>query len=198
MNNLRRLIFILLFFLYSAGVFVGAQREIRVPEQEEMYQFLENGVKTYDTAATNGVKTTAKENAKMLLLLAIGSLFKPLLFLSGAAMLIKGYFSGFSVMAAMRLYGIKGSLICIPNFLSAAVLIPAAGYYGSINAKGLLSGEDRRAYYRNFFAATIFLGAIFCADAFIKGALSPIFVKWASKLLISGFEKSWTNAFFVI
>ncbi len=186
MNNLKKLLFFLLFLIYAGGVFAGAAKEVRVSDQSEIYKYLEDGVKSYDTAASSGVKSAAKENLKFFALLAAGCLFKPLLWLLGAAMLIKGYVAGFSVMAALRLYGIKGVLLCISSLASAAVLIPAASYYGSINAKALILGEEKRTYYRRFFAVTIFLGAIFCADAFIKGASSPIFIKWASKLLISG------------
>jgi hypothetical protein len=185
-SNLKKLLFFLLFLIYAAGVFAGAAKEVRISDQSEMYKYLEDGVKSYDTAAVDGVKSAVKENLKFFALLTAGSLFKPLLWILGAAMLIKGYVAGFSVMAALRLYGIKGALLCISSFLSAAVLIPAASYYGSINAKALILGEDKRAYYRKLFAVTIFLGAIFCADAFIKGASSPIFIKWASKLLIPG------------
>ena len=101
-------------------------------------------------------------------------------------MLIKGYFAGFSIMAVLRLYGIKGCILCVSGLLSAAILIPAACYYGAINAKGLLAGEEKCEYYRKFFISTIFLAAIFCADAVIKGAMSPIFIKWASELLKLG------------
>ncbi|MBR4723797.1 MAG: hypothetical protein IK072_03605 [Clostridia bacterium] len=184
MNNLKKLLFFLLILIYTAGVLAGAVKEVRASNQPEMYKYLEDGVKAYDTAAASGVKSAAKENLKFFSLLIAGCLFKPLVWLLGAAMLIKGYVAGFSVMASLRLYGIKGVLLCISNLASAAVLIPAASYYGSINAKSLLLGEEKHAYYRRFFAVTIFLGAIFCADAFIKGASSPIFIKWASKFLI--------------
>jgi len=182
-DKLRRLLFVLLMILYAAGVFIGTQKEVKAPNQAEIYQFLESGVREYDTAVSSSVKTAFFENAKLLLMLVAGSLFKPLIWILGVAMLIKGYFSGFSVMAALRLYGVKGVMLCISNFLSAAILIPAAAYYGSINANALLRGGEKREYYRIFFAATIFLASIFCADALIKGAMSPIFVKWAAKLL---------------
>lgn len=186
MNNLRKLLFFLMFSIYAAGVLAGAAKEVHVSDQSEMYKYLEDGVKTYDTAVASGVKSAAKENMKFFALLIAGSVFKPLVWLLGAAMLIKGYVAGFSVMAALRLYGMRGALICISSLASAAVLIPAASYYGSINAKSLILGDEKRIYYRKLFAVTIFLGAIFCADAFIKGASSPIFIKWASKLLTSG------------
>ena len=173
-----------MFLLYAAGVFIGATRAVHAPNQPEMYEYLEEGVKSYETVSISGVKSAAKENAKIFGLLALGSLFKPLVWLLGAAMLIKGYIAGFSVMAALRLYGIKGILLCIASLISAAVLIPAASYYGSINAKSLLFGEEKRAYYRKFFAVTIFLGAIFCADALIKGSFSTIFIKWVSHILV--------------
>lgn len=186
MNNLKKLLIFLFFLIYASGVFAGAAKEVRVSDQTEMYKYLEDGVKSYDTQAIDGVKSAAKENLKFFLLLTAGGLFKPLVWLLGVAMLAKGYVAGFSVTASLRLYGIKGVLLCISSLASAAVLMPAAIYYGSINAKGLLFGEEKRTYYKRFFALTFFLGAIFCADAFIRGASSPIFIKWASKLLISG------------
>ena len=172
--------------IYASGVLVGAEREIHAPNQAEMYEYLKDGINAYDTASASGVKSAAKENIKIFALLVVGSLAGPLVWILGVAMFIKGYISGFSVMAVMRLYGIKGSLICISSLFSAAILIPAAAYYAAINARGLLLKEGKRIYYKKMFAATILLAAIFCADALIKGAAAPIFIKWGSGLLISG------------
>lgn len=184
MKNLWKLLFLLLIFLYAAGVFVGAVWEIRAPNQNELYRYLSEGIKGYETQIVSAIKAAATENLKFLLILAVGGAIKPLLWLPCVAMLIKGYITGFSVMAALRLYGVKGGLLCLANILSAAVIIPIAAYYGSKNMKGLVLGEEK--YYKNFLIATIFLIAIFCADSLIKGALSPIFVKWASGLILSG------------
>ncbi|MCR4693346.1 MAG: hypothetical protein K5664_05645 [Firmicutes bacterium] len=186
MNNLRKLLFLLMLLIYSSGVLIGAVREIHAQNQSEMYEYLKDGINAYDTASASGVKSAAKENVKILALLAIGSLAGPLAWIVGVAMFIKGYTGGFSVMAVLRLYGIKGSLLCISSLFSAAILIPAASYYGALNARGLLLKEEKRSYYKKMFVSTIFLGAIFCADALIKGAASPIFIKWASRFLISG------------
>ena len=184
MKNLWKLLFLLLIFLYGAGVLIGAVWEVRAPNQNELYRYLSDGIKGYETQTVSGIKTAATENLKILLILVVGGAIKPLLWLPCAAMLIKGYITGFSVMAALRLYGIKGGLLCLANILSAVVIIPIAAYYGSKNMKGQILGEGK--YYKNFLIATIFLIAIFCADALIKGALSPIFVKWASGLFLSG------------
>ncbi len=176
---------IALFLIYAGGVLAGAVREVRLSDAEEMYNYLEQGIAEYDTAAQKGVKTAAKDNVKIFALLAVGSLIKPLVWLIAGAMLAKGYLTGFSLMAALRLYGARGIYICIPNIISAAVLVPASIYYGGLNASGLLNRYERGAIYKRFFWATVFLAAIFCADTLIKGAASPIFVKWASGLLKS-------------
>lgn len=181
MKRLKNILIIILFIIYAGGVLAGAVREIKMPNDAEMYEYLENGIDAYDTAATSGVKTAATDNLKIFSLLVLGGLFKPFIWLIAVAMLIKGYFTGFSVMAALRLYGIRGLLICIPNIISATVLIPASIYYGGLNGSGLLTGQ-KSGFYKKFLWATIFLFAIFCADTLIKGAASPIFVKWASKL----------------
>ena len=170
-------------FLYALGVLVGAVWEVSAPDQNELYRYLSDGIRGYETHTVSGIKAAATENMKFLLLLMAGGTAKILLWLPCAAMLVKGYLTGFSVMAALRLYGLKGSLLCIANFLSAALIIPAAAYYGSINIRGMVLGDEK--YYKNFLIATFFLAAIFCVDALIKGALSPIFVKWASGVLFS-------------
>ena len=175
--------FILLILFYSLGVFAGAMWEIYAPDQTELYSYLSDGIKAYDTQTVSSIKSAATDNLKFLLILLAGGAIKPLLWLPCAAMLIKGYLTGFSVMAALRLYGAKGSLLCVTNFLSAAVLIPAAAYYGSANMKRMGLAEGK--YYKKFLIATFFLAAIFCVDAVIKGALSPIFIKWASGILLS-------------
>ena len=186
MKRLRKLLFLILFLVYSAGVLLGALKEVNMKNAAEMYEYLEKGISGYDTAAKSGIITAAKDNLKIFALLLAGSLFKPLIWLSAAAMLLKGYLSGFSIMAALRLYGIKGMSICIPNLISAAVLIPASIYYGGTNISGLLDRYEKGTFYKRFLWATIFLLTIFCADALIKGSLSAIFVKWASRLINAG------------
>lgn len=183
MNKLRKLLIFALFVAYALGILAGAIREIKVPDAADMYEYLEKGIEGYDTAAVNGIKSAGADNLKIFALIAGGSLFKPLVWLIVLAMLLKGYLTGFSLMAAMRLYGIKGILLCVPNLISAAVLIPSAIYYGGINMSGQLGQREKREFYKRFVLATIFFAAIFCADAILKGALSPIFVKWASKLI---------------
>ena len=183
MKRLRNILILTLFVIYAAGVLAGAVREVKMPNAAEMYEYLKKGIEEYDTAAANGVKTAAKDNLKIFSLLAVGSLFKPFIWLVAVAMLIKGYLAGFSIMAALRLYGMKGLFLCIPNIVSAAILIPASIYYGGINGSGLLNRYGKSGFYKKFLWATIFLAAIFCADTLIKGAASPIFVKWVSKLI---------------
>ena len=177
-------VFILLILFYALGIFAGAVWEIHAPEQTELYSYLSDGIRGYDTQTLGSIKAAATENMKLLLVLTAGGAIKLLLWLPCATMLIKGYLTGFSVMAALRLYGAKGSLLCITNFLSAAVIIPAAAHYGSANMKRMVLGEEK--YYKKFFISTFFLAAIFCVDALIKGTLSPIFIKWASGILLSG------------
>ena len=182
---MQKLIIATLFIIYAGGILTGAIREIKTPDAAEMYNYLERGIAEYDTASASGVKNAVRDNLKIFLLLVCGSIFKPLFWLVGMAVLVKGYLTGFSIMAALRLYGIRGLYICIPNLISAAVLIPSAIYYGGLNVSGLFDKYDKGGFYKRFLWATIFLAAIFCADAFIKGAGTPIFVKWATKLLKS-------------
>lgn len=180
MRKLRKLSVLALFLLYIAGIAVGTAREVRLSDEAEMYEYLENGINNYDTATVNGIKSALADNLKFLALLAVGSFFKPLFLLVGISILAKGYLIGFSLMATLRLYGVKGILLCGSNLLSAAILIPSAIYYGGINISGLFAGGERAEYYKRIFWATVFLAAIFCADAIIKGTLSPIFIKWAA------------------
>ena len=183
MKNLWKSLFILLILFYALGVFIGAVWEVHAPNQSELYDFLSEGIKGYEAQGVSGIKAAATENMKFLLILIAGGTIKFFLWLPFAAMLIKGYFTGFSVMAAMRLYGAKGSLLCLANFISVPAVIPAAAYYGSINIRGMVLGEEK--YYKKFFVATFFLTAIFCIDALIKGTLSPILVKWASGIILT-------------
>ena len=169
--------------LYLAGLSTGAVREIYEPDQAGIYSFLERGMAEYGAAAKDSIKSTFSDNMKFFGLLAVGGLSKILIWTAATAIIAKGYLTGFSVMAALRLYGLRGLLICAPNLLSVMFFVPSMIYYTGINTAGLISGEEKPFYYKKFIFLTIILFAVFCVDSVVKGGFSPIFIKWAYSVI---------------
>lgn len=185
MKKNQKAIFGIFFLLYAVGILVGAMREISAPKQAEIYEYLGSSLSEYEVGIKSGIKNVANENIICALLVIVGGFFKSLFWIADIAVLIKGYLTGFSVMAALRLYGIKGIMLCGGNIISAGIMIPTISYFCSVSVSELfIFGTEKKDYYKKISIITFFLIAIFCVDCFLKGFLTPIFMKLASKLLI--------------
>lgn len=178
MKRAKLVIFFLMIFIYTTGIFVGAKREVASSKQAEMYEYLEKSVSEYNMGIKEAIKGVAKENAKSLGLLAVGGLFKPACFLIVAVVLLRGYATGFSVMAALRLYGVKGILLCGANFISVAITVPTIAYYaGVIFCEMFIEKLPQKEIYKKTASVLFILTAILCTDCLIKGFFTPIFMK---------------------
>lgn len=178
MKSTKFIIFFLMIFIYIAGVFVGAKRELNSPEQAKMYEYLEKSVSEYNVGVKEAVKSVAKENAKSLALLAIGGFFKPLCFVVALVALSRGYTAGFSIMAILHLYGVKGILLCGANLVSVAITVPTISYYaGIVFSEMFIEKLPQKELYKKVFVILLVLTVILCADCLVKGFLSPLFMK---------------------
>jgi len=173
------IIFVLMIFIYGIGVFAGAVREVKVPNQEEIYEYLEKSVSSYEMDIQGSMKSVAMDSIKSMAILAVAGLFRPVFWLIAVVMLMKGYMAGFSVMAALRLYGIKGSLLCTANFISAAISVPAISCYGSVIFNEMFVEKlPQKELVKKTTIILILLLAILCVDCLAKGFLLPIFLKY--------------------
>lgn len=175
-------IFTALTAIYAISVFCGGLSQINSDEQSEMFDYLSKAVSEYTTTLSEGIKSVAAENAFTLAILLLAGLFLPLSVLCIPVIFANGYTAGFSVTAMLRLYGIKGLVFCIPNILSAAFVVPALIFYSAASVRNLRTFKGTKTFGKYFVILLIFLTAVFCVDSVIRGALSTIFMKSASKL----------------
>jgi len=182
LKKTKKLIFVLLILTYAVGVLIGAIREINVSNETEMYDFLKTSVAGYDMGIKDSIKNVGTENAKTICFLALGGIFKGVSWLLGVVILVKGYMTGFSVMAAMRLYGLKGLFLCGANLLSVAIVIPSMAYFGKTVLGDLfLDKISKREYYKRFILMLVLLVIILSADCLLKGVLSSVFMRSFAK-----------------
>ena len=179
MRNLKLLLFFIFLGVYALGIAIGGIRQVK-SENPDMYEYLSGAVSEYAPAAVKSIKSVASDNVKLLAVLALGGLFKAGIILIPAAMLLKGYTAGFSITAVIRLYGIKGLILCGANILSVMLLIPSIAYYGSVTSYNLLQNPMTKGeYLKKYFLILIFLTAIFCIDSLLRGFLSSTFMKFS-------------------
>lgn len=180
MKNIRILLFFLFLGTYVIGVAAGCMGQVKSARQAEMYDYLSSAVTEYNANASKSIKSVAADNIKLFLPAAAGGLFKAGILIIAAVIFIKGYSAGFSVTAVLRLYGIRGIVLCGANFLSILFIIPALAYYGSVSAYGLIwEFEERRQFYKRYFFCIVILALIMLADSFTRGFLSSLFMKFA-------------------
>ncbi len=172
--------------IYAIGVGTGCARQIRAEHQEEMYAYLENGIGEYSVTPAQSIKSVAADNAKILAVVLAGGLFRLGVLAIFGAVFIKGYTAGFAITAVLRLFGIKGILLCGANLISAMILVPALAYYGSAAMHNLIENrQDRSRFLKNFLVLAVFVFAIFCVDSLSRGFFSSIFMKMAGGLVKS-------------
>ncbi|MDD6736281.1 MAG: hypothetical protein PUE13_08240 [Clostridiales bacterium] len=179
-KNFRTLIFFVFLALYGLGVCIGGVRQVKTNAQTEMYEYLTGAVSGYDATAASSIKSVAKDNAVLLVVLAVSGLCRPLSVLAAAAMAAKGYVTGFSITAILRLCGLKGIFLCTANLLSVMLTVPAVAYFGASSAENLFKNRGDRIFYKYYLILLIILTAIFCVDSLARGVFSTIFMKFAA------------------
>lgn len=181
MKRVKILLFFLLLVLYTAGITAGSVMQVKSDRQEELNEYLNSAVSGYQTTAARSIKSVAADNAKLFVPAACGGLFKFGIAVIAVLVLWKGYTAGFSITAILRLYGLRGLVLCGANIISALVIIPALAYFGSISAySAIWDYRDVKQKRKRYAAAVILLLAILLADSFMRGFLSSVFMKYAS------------------
>lgn len=186
MKNFKLFLFFLFLVIYAIGVGTGSMKQIKSSNQDEMYAYLESGIGEYDVTAAQSIKSVAADNAKILIVVLLGGLFRLGIIAIAGAIFIKGYTAGFAITAVLRLLGLRGMLLCGANLLSAMLLVPAIAYYGSAAMHNLIENrQDRSVFFKNFLVLAIFAFAIFCVDSLSRGFFSSIFMNLAGGMVKS-------------
>ncbi len=123
-----------------------------------------------------------KSNMLTFAVLLAGILFRFGVLLMGAELIRRGFITGFTAAAMMRVYGGKGLIMAVCQLPGMMLLIPAAAIFAAVNTSMSLKRvetEKNFIIFYIFFSAAVI--AAFCAAAFCEGYLTTTFMK-----LISG------------
>ncbi|MGN0162769.1 MAG: stage II sporulation protein M [Candidatus Ornithomonoglobus sp.] len=99
-----------------------------------------------------------------------------------AELIRRGFITGFTAAAMMRVYGGKGLVMAVCQLPGMLLLIPAAALFAAVNTALSLKRiqtEKNFVIVYIFFAAAVI--ATFCAAAFCEGYLTTTFMKLISR-----------------
>ncbi|MGM9938044.1 MAG: stage II sporulation protein M [Candidatus Ornithomonoglobus sp.] len=99
-----------------------------------------------------------------------------------AELIRRGFITGFTAAAMMRVYGGKGLVMAVCQLPGMLLLIPAAALFAAVNTALSLKRiqtEKNFVIIYIFFAAAVI--ATFCAAAFCEGYLTTTFMKLISR-----------------
>lgn len=182
MKNLRMVLLAAFFGMYIIGVVIGSVHQVKTDRQTEMYSYLETAVSEYDAEAADSIRSVAKGNAGLLLLATPGAFFRTCVPGLAAVMLLKGYAAGFAVTAVLRLYGMRGFLLCGANFISLAMLIPALSSYGAAVVGNLIyNRNEKKKMLKKAALLFLFVVLMLAIDSILRGAFSVLFTDMAAK-----------------
>ena len=182
MVDLKKILIVIFIILYAIGVVFGCLEQISTENQNDMYTYLEEAISAYDVPVTESVKSILLDNAKLFAILVAGGLFMIGPVLLVALVLIKGYSTGFAVISVLRLFGIRGMLLCAANIVSAAVIIPAVCWFSAMCSLNILTNRyDRKTFLKRFFVLIAFILPIVLVDGFVRGSLSSFLMKIETK-----------------
>lgn len=181
MKRIKVCLFFILLSLYTVGITLGSISQVKTDRQEEICDYLNSAVTDYQTTASKSIKSVASDNLKVFILAAVVGLFKFGVGIVAALVLWKGYAAGFSITAILRLYGMRGLVLCGANIISALMIIPVLAYYGSVSAYSLIWDYREIKQKRKMYVVLIvLLFVVLLADSFMRGFLSSIFMKYAA------------------
>ena len=184
MKNYRKVFFLAFIIIYAIGVFAGGISLIRQENQQEVYAYLEDAVKTYDADFSESIMLTLKDNINLMMLCILSVLFKVISPGISVAILIRGYSAGFAILTAMRLYGMGGIPLCAANILSLALLIPALSACGVAAIGNITENRfDRKSFIKRGIFLAVFIIAAFVIDGILRGGLSAILTDFTAEFL---------------
>lgn len=149
---------------------------------------LQGNIKTYMDSCIIGVREsgdfkaiaigTIKNNAWMMGIMLIGSLFKPGIILIAAQIIRRGFIIGFTSCALFGTYGMSSVyavITMIPQSILAAPAIVLLAAVLTSAAMGKNTEKDKK-FYIFYIIFLILIFTIFCITAFAEGYLSTIFM----------------------
>lgn len=184
MKNYKKVFFAVFFGIYVLGIIIGGVSQTKHKNQEDMYIYLENAVSEYEVAAKDGIISIGRENLTYFAICAAGALFKLAVPGIGACIFLRGYAAGFAITAALRLYGMKGILLCAANITSLFLIIPLLCHCGSAAIENFAENKfDRKTFLKGSFFLIVLMCVVFVADCVLRGGLSAIFTDFAAGVL---------------
>ncbi len=185
MRNKRILFFAIFILVYITGLFAGVVSEIRSDNQAEIYSYLEASVGSYNVPIKSSIRGVFEDNIKMAAVLLLGGLFKISPVISGALLCFKGYTSGFASIASLRLFGIKGLLLCISNFISSMLIIPIIAVFSVLFMENQEEKLDNKwIFYKRYLIFSGIILGIFAIDTVFRGVLSSVCMNVAREFLV--------------
>ncbi len=136
-------------------------------------------------SANADVKTVAseliKDNIFIMLIMTVGSLFKPGIILITAQVIKQGFVTGFTSSAVFGAYGMKGIYAIISMFPQSVVAVPALMLLASVTSSVSMvkSAEKDKKFYLFYIFFLLAVFTIFCATSFLEGYLATIFMEKA-------------------
>lgn len=184
MKNIKTITFFAVLAIYVCGVFAGSVRQACAENQDEMYSYLESTVAGYNVSLGESIKSVAKDNAEVLVVLLICACFRAGIVGICASAAVKGYSAGFAITAAIRFFGFGGLLFSGASLISAAVLAPSAALFGAFTVYNLTHNRnDGKLFARHYLICAAALFAVLCADGICRGVLSSLLMRFASGFL---------------
>ncbi|MGN0182091.1 MAG: stage II sporulation protein M [Candidatus Ornithomonoglobus sp.] len=174
------LLAVLAFGAAAGGVYYVNRYNYSTDIKSYLDSFLEN--------AANGMNCRSimlgaiKSNMLTFAVLLAGILFRFGGVIICAELIRRGFITGFTAAAMMRVYGGKGLVMAICQLPGMLLLIPAAALFAAVNTAMSLKRiqtEKNFVIIYIFFAAAVI--ATFCAAAFCEGYLTTTFMKLISR-----------------
>ena len=143
--------------------------QVKIREQTEMYEYLKNGVSTYGGGVIKGIGAVFSDNLPEFFVMFLSAYLPFGVYAVGVCLAVRGFISGFAMAAALRTYGIFGTVLCAGNVLSALTCALIVGYGLFLYTKAGELGRVKLGVLSFFY-----LLAVISLDAVIKGGASAV------------------------
>lgn len=127
------------------------------------------------------MRNALKNNCISFAVIFASGFFKGGFLLSAAEILRRGFISGFTFSAYLKVFGLKGTLPALATMPGLILLLPAAVVFSAFSASNALGEKEKSKEFIIFYI--IFLVSvlsIFCMSALLEGYLTTICMKWAA------------------
>ena len=162
---------------YALGIFAGSMYQVKIREQTEMYQYLKNGVAAYGGGMGKGIFAVFSDNLPEFLVLLLSAYLPFGVYAVGVCLGVRGFMTGFALEAALRTYGLSGTVLCLGNVLSAVTCTLFAGYGVFLYKRAEFTGRVKLGIF-----SFLYLLAVLSLDAVIRGGLSAVVLRFFGKI----------------